>query len=634
MKGKLVPLILMFFFGAILPITPTMSQTQPTIYVNPPNIIDPSLVIDSTFTVNISLRDVLTEHDLVGVEFKLYWDPSILEGMTIVLPPGHMFQAAQDDDNLWVIKKTIDKTAGIAWYLVTCSDLNRGYEQGYLPLVGDGVLATITFKVKALGSTPLELGVHKLSNGLGNPISHNVEDGYFRNTPLPPPAEVYILPRSIKNVSLTPSSTFKINVTIINATDLNSFEFTLSFNNTILNAINVTLGDFFPPESTLIPTPWINNAEGWVHFGANMPEDQSKSGNGTLATIQFNVTGLGATPLELINLQLLNLYGEELPYTVYNSTFNNVLLATMYVNPPEIIDPALVPPATFQVNINLYDIENMYGYELNLTFNTAVLTCLSAVVHDVLNETNYSVDYAISNTKGYLWVKVNYYPPAIPITSYENITLVTVTFRVKALGVSVLDLHSTQITDPEDQDIPHEAEDGIFISLIRDVAVLNVVSEVNSAYQGWVIQINVTVANEGNITESFVVNTYYDGNLIEGVTVNDLEPGENITLIYEWNTENVEACRNYTISAEAVAVPYEIDLSDNFLDECYVKIKLMGDINGDGQVNVFDAVLLSEAAGSWEGHPRWNADADFDRNNFIDLFDAVVLSKNAGKSCQ
>jgi len=635
MKTKSSFMILTLFFGAIIAsINPAVSGPQPTIYIDPPCIVDPSLVVDSTFTINVSLRDVSVEHDLVGVEFKVYWDPTILEGTRMVLPPGHMFQAAEDDGNLWVIKKTIDKAAGVAWYIVTCSDLARGYEMGYLPLVGDGVLATIAFRVNASGRTPLELGIHKLSNGEATPISHNVEHGYFRNVPLPS-ATIYVEPRSIVNISLVPSSVFSVNISVLDVTDLEQFSFKLSFDPSILNAINVSLGDLFPEDSTLIEPPWINNTEGYVNFGATLPEGEPpKSGNGTLAQIYFNVTGLGATLLELSEIQLTDHYGEPIPYTSLNGYFNNVLLAKLYVNPPEIIDPSLVPPATFEVDINLYNIENMYGYEFNLTFNKDVLTCLSVTIHDVLNETNYSVDFILSNTNGYIWVKVAYYPPATPITSYENITLTTITFRVKAMGVSVLDLHNTHLTDPYGQEISHEVGDGLFISLIRDVAVIDVTPEVNSAYQGWLILINVTVLNKGNVTETFDVKAYYDSELIGIVTINDLAPGENITTTFNWDTKNVTPCYNYTISAEATPVPYETNLTDNFLEDGKVKIKIMGDINGDGVVDLYDAVELADAAGSWFGHPRWNPNADFNLDKFIDVFDAVILSRNSGKTCE
>ncbi|MEM2293994.1 MAG: cohesin domain-containing protein [Nitrososphaerota archaeon] len=633
MKKLLSLFIALMLLEAALSIMSASSQEQPTIYVDPPSIVNTSMVPDTTFKVNVSLRNVLYEHDLVGVEFKLFWDPAVLEGVRMDFPPGHMFQAAQDDNNLWVIKKTVDKTAGVAWYMVTCSSLQQGYDNGYLPLVGSGVLATITFKVKAFGRTCLELGVHKLSDGQANPIHHNVEHGYFRNTPVVT-ATIMVEPKSIVDVSMVPNKTFSVNISVVNVVDLRTFEFKLSFNPSILNALSVSLGEMFPATSSTIPPPWINNTEGWIKFGATLPEGEPpKSGNGTLAVVLFNVTGLSATPLMLSEILLIDNYGEAIPYISFDGYFNNVLLAKMYVNPPEIIDPSLVPPKTFMVDINLYNIENMYGYEFNLTFNKNVLICLSIVIHDVLNETNYITDSIISNTQGFVWIKVDYYPPATPITSYKNITLVTITFRVKSMGVSLLDLHDTRLMDPEGRAISHEVGDGLFISLIRDVAVVDVKPEMNYAYQGWIIQINVTVTNKGNLTETFDVKVYYDATIIGTLTVKDLMPNRNFTVTFYWDTKDVPPCRNYTISAEVTTVPYELKTDDNFLKNGWVKVKLMGDIDGNGVVDLFDAVLLSDAAGTYEGHARWNPEADLDRNKYIDIFDAVILSVNSGKFC-
>lgn len=626
-------ILMVLLFGTTIN-TPAAQPPKPTIYVDPPSINDMSLIVNSTFQVNVSIRDVLFEHDLVGIEFKLYWDPAVLEGISMVQPSGHFFQPVQDDYNMWVIKRTIDKVAGVAWYIVTCTDIVRGYDQGYLPLTGDGVLATITFEVEALGRCPLELGIHKLSDGSGQPIDHDVEHSYFRNTPTPPPATLYVNPPSIVNISLTPPSNFIVNISITDATDLNSFEFKLLFDPSIINAFSVTLGNFFPGGSILIDPPWINNTEGYVHFGATLPElEPPKTGAGSLAQVLFNVTGLGSTVLQLSETQLLDNYDELLPHSTANGYFNNVLLAHLYVNPPEIIDPSLVPPETFEIDINLFNVENMYSYEFTLAFNKDVLTCMSITVHDVLGETNYVPDYLISNAYGYLWVNVTYYPPAEPITSYENITLATIMFRVKALGMSNLDLQDTRLTDPYGQPIPHEAEDGLFVSLIRDVAIIDVTPELTMAYQGWNVTIDVTAANKGNLTETFDVTLYYDSELIGTLTVTDLPANETTILTFYWDTESAEPCHNYTIKAEASPVPYEMNLDDNIFTDGSVKIKLVGDVNGDGAVDIFDAVEVSDSAGSWPSHPRWNEQADFNLDGAIDVFDAVLLAKHSGESC-
>ncbi|MEM1540660.1 MAG: cohesin domain-containing protein [Candidatus Bathyarchaeia archaeon] len=131
-----------------------------------------------TFHVNVTISNIESSHDLVGIEFKVKWNTTLLTAIKMELPPGHIFQAAEDDGNLWVIRKTVDNTAGEAWYMVTCNSLSQGYENGYLPLTGGGVICKITFNAtQVLGTSPLEFvelppqGLKiKLSNGQGQPI--------------------------------------------------------------------------------------------------------------------------------------------------------------------------------------------------------------------------------------------------------------------------------------------------------------------------------------------------------------------------------------------------------------------------------------------------------------------------------
>jgi hypothetical protein len=105
------------------------------------------------FYANVTISGVNVEHDLVGIEFQIKWNTTLLTGIKMELPQGHIFQAAQDDGNLWIIKKAMNDTMhpDTAWYYVTCSDLAVGYNGGYLPLTGSGVICKITFNAT---STP------------------------------------------------------------------------------------------------------------------------------------------------------------------------------------------------------------------------------------------------------------------------------------------------------------------------------------------------------------------------------------------------------------------------------------------------------------------------------------------------
>lgn len=83
---------------------------------------------------------------------------------------------------------------------------------------------------------------------------------------------------------------------------------------------------------------------------------------------------------------------------------------------------------------------------------------------------------------------------------------------------------------------------------------------------------------------------------------------------------------NYTVYASTVYRTQQAFAYTTF------EAVLLGDVNGDKIVDIFDAVLLSKASGSRPGDPSWDPRCDFNDDTIVDVFDAVILSANAGKS--
>ena len=146
------------------------------------DIVESPITIDEEdigqlFNVTVRIQDVPVEPGAAGVEFKVRWDSSVLEGVSIVLPSGHFMEPDGDDGNLWVleleINNTISSTEGQAWYAVTFQDTDQGIDMGYLPKSGSGSLAVITFNATAPGETDLHFAVVKV----GGPTP-----------PIPPPS--------------------------------------------------------------------------------------------------------------------------------------------------------------------------------------------------------------------------------------------------------------------------------------------------------------------------------------------------------------------------------------------------------------------------------------------------------------
>jgi hypothetical protein len=58
---------------------------------------------------------------------------------------------------------------------------------------------------------------------------------------------------------------------------------------------------------------------------------------------------------------------------------------------------------------------------------------------------------------------------------------------------------------------------------------------------------------------------------------------------------------------------------------------LLGDLNQDGIVDIYDVIQAASAFGSYPGHPNWDSHADLNHDNIIDIFDIIILANNFGK---
>jgi len=169
--------------------------------------------------------------------------------------------------------------------------------------------------------------------------------------------------------------------------------------------------------------------------------------------------------------------------------------------------------------------------------------------------------------------------------------------------------------------------------LVCDVAVVSVVPSVTEVYASWPVNISVVVRNDGGAAETFNVTVYYDASTVGTQTVTSLAPDAAMNLMFSWNTTDVTPCVNYTIRAEASVVANETDIINNNFTDGYVKVKMLGDINGDGVIDIYDLTIAGMAYGSFEGDLRYDPEADLNKDGHIDMRDLAVIGRNYGKTC-
>ena len=59
---------------------------------------------------------------------------------------------------------------------------------------------------------------------------------------------------------------------------------------------------------------------------------------------------------------------------------------------------------------------------------------------------------------------------------------------------------------------------------------------------------------------------------------------------------------------------------------------ILGDVNGDGVVDIYDVVTVAVAFGSIPGDSNWNPLADLNNDDVVDIYDVVTIARNFGKT--
>ena len=145
-----------------------------------------------------------------------------------------------------------------------------------------------------------------------------------------------------------------------------------------------------------------------------------------------------------------------------------------------------------------------------------------------------------------------------------------------------------------------------------------------------VVDINVTAQNHGGLTEGFDVTAYANTQTI-GTQHIFLNSNSSTILQFAWNTTDFTK-GEYNITAYATPIEGETEITDNLGLGGFVKIVVPGDINGNGVINIIDAILLGNSFGSKPGYSNWNPNADINSNNIVNILDAIILATHMGKT--
>ena len=298
------------------------------------------------------------------------------------------------------------------------------------------------------------------------------------------------------------------------------------------------------------------------------------------------------------------------------------------------IDPELTLTqlnTTFSVNISIAEVTDLCSWQAYIYYRNEILKATGYAEGPFLKSHGPTLfdggyDNNYNETHGEIWMYCLRTWSGAGVNGSG--TLATVTFEAKMGGTTPLSLANTILGNSTAQRISHTTADGIVEVAGADVAVTNVNPLKTIVGQDYNMRVNVTVANQGDYTETFNMTLYANTTAINQTEIT-LTSGTSTTITLTWNTTGI-AKGNYTISAYAWPVPGETDTADNTYINGLVLVTIPGDVDGDFDVDIYDVVKITGIYGSKKTDPEFNPNSDLDDDDEITIYDVVRCTSHYG----
>lgn len=229
--------------------------------------------------------------DLYGYQFSLVFNANVIE--VVGVEEGDFLKG--DGTNTFYNPPKIDNVAGKASNIVN-SRLGALTSRS-----GSGLLVIINIKAKANGTSKLTIQEAKFATIDVKPITVVSSEGSIT---VGVPTTVSVV---VEAAEVNKNTSFSLKVRAKDAADLTGYQFDLSYDLKILEAVGVNEGDLLKKGGvqTFFAPPKIDNVSGKI---ANISSARigaaGVQGEGDLALVTFKAIGVGRSELKLQNLTL------------------------------------------------------------------------------------------------------------------------------------------------------------------------------------------------------------------------------------------------------------------------------------------------------------------------------------------
>jgi len=239
---------------------------------------------------------------------------------------------------------------------------------------GDGWLAVLEFHVigDAGDESDIDLQNGILGDDAGVEIVATWVDGAVTVSGAPPPPGDVVVSIDAPDM-VAPGSDFTAWVDIVNVENMDTAEYDIVFNDTVLRLDDVTAGTV---DGTVIPVDIWNEVDGRVTIVQNVPGLTGVDGDGWLAVLEFHVIGDAGDESD-IDLQN-GILGDNVGVEIDADWVDGAVTVTGEPPPGAVVvsidTPTEVPvDSNFNVWVDIVNVENMDAAEYDVVFDDTVL---------------------------------------------------------------------------------------------------------------------------------------------------------------------------------------------------------------------------------------------------------------------
>jgi hypothetical protein len=659
-KMKLKETCLIIVTIALLCILPQSASAAPIISVDPPYL---NVLQGENFTVNITVDPAGVA--VMGGQYELHFNNTLLNATKQI--QGTFLSQDGASTNVFVNK--INNTIGQIEY----GETRVGVDYG---VTNPGILATITFRALAAGTSSLNLSKVKLSDPVAQPITGVlVTNGtveinetpkfvisgfvkYDNGDPVLNPnvtitnlnkGEVFVVETNASSNHYQVSTDFthisSNDVLRFNASDdlgnVSEFDHAVTHNemDTCGFVQNITLyvPDTAPPVITNISLVLVTKNSATITWETDEVSDSlvkygTEPGN-------YTETAYNATDVTYHSIDLLGLTSNTTYYYVVNSTdpsinsaqsieFNFTTFAEIII---EIGDVGALPCENVTAPIMIRSAPNVGTLDIALSYNQSVVRVIAA------SDSDFDfMDAAIDNSSGVTrFIAFQMTSPGLSgDVKIANVTLMAVGSggETSVLNISIIELKDA---GPYEIPIPAVEHNGTFTVwetappvVINPTANPPSIPEDTDFDPGWgeTSQLNVTVTDESDV-ERVTINLSSIGGLPD-------QPMTHIAGTDTWtvtvNASVGSAMYNGSYLAHNLTVSAVDALGNvNMSIAIPLTIILNGDVSENGEVTVYDAMYIAKHILNRPGFEIMNDGiGEVSGNGVVTSYDAMYLAKH------